>query len=163
MRHLPLAAIAGALALASCSLFPASTQADISNFAAGLANKATADLNISLQTAQTPAPNLPGGILDQNMASCVKGSGAPGSVGGLLGAQAVVNQVIKTSTQAGSGAVTAAEVASVLIPGGPQVQALTNGLVVDCGPKIAQVTAAVAGSTAWFNQLAAMFAIQLAP
>lgn len=152
-----------ALFLASCSLLPTSTQTDISNFLAGLSNKVTGDLQTALATAQTPAVNLPGNMIDQAGAICLNGSSSPQSIGGLIGAQKEINAILKNANVAAAGGVTAVEVATLIQPGSPQMNALATGVAADCGPKIAQVSSAVAGTQAWFAALAGQFAIQLAP
>jgi hypothetical protein len=144
---------AGAL-LTACALLPPSTRSDISNFFAGLANKATGDLQAEVATASTPAPNLPGGVVDQAGAQC-------GTA--LLAVQSQINQVLANANVASAGAVTTAEVATLLLPGTPQTNAMRDAIVAGCAVKVAQVTQSVAGGAVWFSQLAALFAIPLAP
>ena len=156
--------LAAGLVLAACNLLPAGQNTQINQFFAGLANKATADLQTALAVAQTPAPNLPGGILSTVDVQCLTGSNAPTSIGGLLGAQKIVNGILAVATGPGGGAFTAAEVGTFLIPNSPQLNALTQGLIADCGPKMQQVNAAlILGTGAWFAGLGAQFAIAAAP
>lgn len=161
MRKTRVIVFAAAM-LTSCSLFPTSTQNSIDSFLGGLANKTTVDLTTALKVANTPAPNLPGGIVGQADVECLQGSAAPTSIGGLLGAQKLVNNLLANAK--GGGAVTAGEIATFILPGSPQMNALTTGIITDCGPKMQQVNASVIlGTGAWFTALGAQFAIAMAP
>lgn len=133
-----------ALVLAGCNLLPASTQTNITNFLTSLANKATADLTVALNVANAANP------VDTAGANCA---------GALIQVQGDVNKVVVAATNAGAGAITAAEVASLFQPGSPQANNERDVIVQGCAVKVAQVSGAIAGTAAWFTALATMFAV----
>lgn len=143
MRFLPIALC---LVLGACNLLPAQQQSDLQHFLAGLSNKITADL-----------------IAAENVASAATPVDTPGvnCAAALLEVQADVNRVIAAANAPGAGVVTAAEVASLFQPGSPQANGERDKLVQGCGVKIAQVSGAIAGTTAWLAQLATLFAIPI--
>lgn len=132
------------LAIGACNLLPASAQTNITNFLTGLANKQTLDLQTALKVANAASP------VDTAGASCASA---------LLVVQTDINTVVAAANVPGAGAFTAAEIASLFQPGSPQANAERDKLVQGCSVKVAQVSGAVAGTTAFFAQLATMFVI----
>lgn len=148
MRKLILSA-GCAVALAGCISTTASDP--LTSFLTGLANKVTADLQVAVNTASTP-------VTDVNGTHPVDPAGVTcGQT--LLAVQANVNAVLKAANAAGSGAVTAAELGSLMVPGTPQTNAVRDQIVQGCALKVAQVTNAIAGGAVWFSALAQAFQI----
>lgn len=139
-------AVAGVLFLAACNLLPGSMQTDITKFLTGLSQKVTTDLTNAQAVANAATPVDTAGV------DCASA---------LLEVQADVNKVVVASNAAGSGIVTAAEVASLFQPGSLQANTERDKLVKGCSVKVAQVSGAIAGTALWFGSLAGMFAIPI--
>lgn len=141
-------------ALAGCSHTSAVTTAAVasdplSSFLAGLSNKATSDLQTAVKVASVQ-------VTDQNGTHAMDPAGVTCG-NSLLAVQGQVNAVVAAAK--GGGVVTGAEIASVLLPGTPQTDAIKYQIVSGCSVKVAQATNAIAGGAVWFSALAQAFQI----
>lgn len=136
--------------LVACSTTGSSTN-PLNGFLAGLANKATLDLQTAVKTAGVQVTDTTGThAVDPAGVTC-------GNT--LIAVQTNVNAVLAAANQPGAGAVTAAEIGSLMLPGTPQTNAIRDMVVQGCALKVAQITNAVAGGAVWFGALSQAFQI----
>lgn len=135
-----LIVVAVCCAISACVPLP--SKQDISDFLTKLNNANTQDFLTAEKVALAAVPPDTAGY---NCAAA------------LLAQKNVVGNVIQAVKGGTIGPITTAEMATLIIPGSPQMNSIRDAIVGGCAVKVAQVSSEIAGTPGWFAQLAVLF------